>query len=121
MDRSASIMCIGFIGSGLLELAIAAGILLAAAIAIFGSRHRGDVAPEAIADALESLLNGTYDKWAVDDYEHLNPRAQDARELWERSMLIGGLPEAWSRLEPGRKQELRAIADRLRQLTTTRR
>jgi hypothetical protein len=52
----------------------------------------------------------------VDDYEHLNPKDPRLRELWRKSMVVGGLPEEWVRLDEAKKNELRDIIRSLRQL-----
>jgi len=65
-------------------------------------------------------LNGTYGKWDVDDYEHLNPKNPEMWELWHRTMAVGGLPEEWVRLDEVQKNELRGVIRALRQLGGTR-
>jgi len=69
-----------------------------------------------VADRAEQLLNGTFGGWDVDDYEHLNPRAPRLRELWRRTMAVGGLPEEWVNLDSRKKTELREIIAAMRQL-----
>ncbi len=72
--------------------------------------------PREVADRAERLLNGVYGGYDVDDYEHLNPKDSQLRELWERSMAVGGLPEEWVRLNEAKKNEMREIIRDLRQL-----
>jgi hypothetical protein len=62
-----------------------------------------DPTPLDVADRAEQLLNGTAYGWDVDDYEHLNPREPQLRELWGRTMATGGLPEEWTRLDENKK------------------
>jgi hypothetical protein len=76
-----------------------------------------DPTPLAVADRAEHLLNGTAYGWDVDDYEHLNPREPQLRELWRRTMATGGLPEEWPRLDENKKSELRDIIGLLKQLS----
>jgi len=68
---------------------------------------------DAIADHAEELLNGGGD---VDSYEHMNPREPNLRDLWSKTMEIGGLPEEWVRLDENKKAELRSIICVLREL-----
>src|ERR1700756_4196486 len=46
--------------------------------------------PREVADRAERLLNGDYGSYDVDDYEHLSPKDPQLRELWQRSMTVGG-------------------------------
>lgn len=73
--------------------------------------------PREVADRAERLLNGDYGSYDVDDYEHLNPKGLRLRELWQRSMAVGGLPEEWVRLNDAKKDELREVIRYLRQLS----
>ena len=77
---------------------------------------RVDPAPNVVADDAERLLKGTFSGWEVDDYEHLNPRDPRVRELWRRTIDVGGLPEEWVRLDESKKDELRDIIRTLRRL-----
>jgi len=72
--------------------------------------------PQELADRAERLLSGSYGRWDVDDYEHLNPKDPHLRELWHKSMMVGGLPEKWVRLDETKKDELRDIIRNLRRL-----
>ena len=69
-----------------------------------------------MADRAERLLSGSFGGYEVDDYEHLNPNDPQVRELWHRSMAVGGLPEEWVRLDEAQKNEVREIIRNLRQL-----
>jgi hypothetical protein len=69
-----------------------------------------------VADRAERLLSGSFGGYEVDDYEHLNPNDPQVRELWHRSMAVGGLPEEWVRLDEAQKNEVREIIRNLRQL-----
>jgi hypothetical protein len=79
-----------------------------------------DPSPQALADTMDRLLSGCTGAWDVDDYEHLNPRNPQIRELWRRSMEVGGLPEQWSGLDEKSKDVLRDIIRNLRQLHISR-
>jgi len=72
--------------------------------------------PQEVADRAERLLSGSFGGYEVDDYEHLNPKDPQVRELWHRSMAVGGLPEEWVRLDEAKKNEVREIIRNLRQL-----
>lgn len=72
--------------------------------------------PQEVAERAERLLSGDYGGYNVDDYEHLNPRDPQLRELWQRSMAVGGLPEEWVRLNEAKRNEVREIIRDLRQL-----
>ena len=75
-----------------------------------------NITPEELANRAERLLEGTSGGWDVDDYEHLNPKDQRIRELWSRTLAVGGLPEEWMQLDQARKSELREIIRTLRQM-----
>ena len=72
--------------------------------------------PQEVADRAERLLSGSFDGYEVDNYEHLYPIDPQVRELWHRSMAVGGLPEEWPRLDEAKKNEVREIIRSLRQL-----
>jgi hypothetical protein len=73
--------------------------------------------PQEVADRAESLLNGPFGGYEVDDYEHLNPKNPQVRDLWHRSLAVGGPPEEWVRLDEAKKNELREIIRNLKQLS----
>jgi hypothetical protein len=73
-----------------------------------------DPSPGEVADLAEKLLKGTFGGWDVDDYEHLNLRELQLRDLWLKTMHVGGLPEGWVNLDETRKSELRSIICALR-------
>jgi type IV secretory pathway TrbD component len=75
---------------------------------------RKDPNPIEVAERAERLLNGTSSGWDVDDYEHLHPREPQLRELWQKTMTIGGLAEEWVRLDDGRKRELQGVIRAIR-------
>ena len=85
-------------------------------LSLLSTRFIKDPKPQEIADSLERLLSGSYGGWDIDDYEHLNPRDPEVRELWRESMEIGGLPEEWGRLDEGTKNKLRDVVQKLRTL-----
>ena len=72
--------------------------------------------PWEVADRAERLLNGDYGSYDVDDYEHLNPKGPQLRELWQRSMAVGGLPEGGVRLNEAKRNEVREMIRDSRQL-----
>ena len=65
-----------------------------------------DPTPQALADEIERLLTGEFGGWDVDNFEHLGIRDPQLRELWNKSMKVGGRPEEWVRLDQGQKQQL---------------
>ena len=77
--------------------------------------------PQEVANDIEPLLRGNFGGWDVDDYEHLNPRDPKVRELWRRSMEVGGLPEEWVRLDEKKKGQLRDIVRDLRRFGASQR
>ena len=90
--------------------------LVGVAVLVFGRLLAKDPTPLAVADQAERLLNGTSGGWDVDDYEYLNPREPQLRELWRRTMVVGGLAEECVRLDESKKNELRDIIRALRNL-----
>jgi hypothetical protein len=93
-------------------------VLVGVAILIVRTRFSKGPLPAEVADHAERLLEGRDVAWDVDDYEHLNPREPELRELWRRTIQIGGLPEEWPRLDDVRKNELRDIICAVRLLAT---
>ena len=89
--------------------------LLGVALLVLGVITQKQPTPAEVADRAEHLLNGSdggYGRWEVDDYEHLNPKSKQLKDLWRRTMGIGGLPEEWTRLDDEAKAEmLEVIAD----------
>ena len=79
---------------------------------------RKDPSPLDVADHAQRLLEGVGD---VDDYEHLNPREPRLRDLWRRTMTLGGMPEDWVRLDESTVNELRNIIREMRDLGRSRR
>ena len=94
--------------------------LVGVVILILLTRFSKDPSPIAVADHAQRLLEGTDGTWDVDDYEHLNPREPQLRDLWQNTMKIGGLPEEWPTLDEGRKNELQNIIRALRDLAGNR-
>lgn len=92
--------------------------LLGVVLLVLNALTAKDSTPQQVADRAESLLHGDYGAYDVDDYEHLNPRNPELRELWKRTMVVGGLPEEWARLDDGKKNELREIISILRQASS---
>src|SRR5271157_298613 len=88
------------------------------AVVIVSRMVARDPTPLEVAERAERLLNGLSAGWDVDDYEHLNLHEPRLRELWNRTIEIGGLPEAWLRLSEAQKNELRSIITKMRGLVT---
>ena len=80
-----------------------------------------DPTPGEWAADIERLLTGQAHGWDVDEYEHLYPRDPQLREMWKRSLALGGLPEDWVRLDGAKKDALREIIRSLRDLDNARR
>jgi hypothetical protein len=97
---------------------VLAFIVLGIALIALASLTRKDPSPEEVAQRAERLLNGTSAGWDVDDYEHLRPREPHLRELWQRTLALGGLPEEWVRLDDERKRELQSVICAIRQLAS---
>jgi hypothetical protein len=93
-------------------------VVLGIALIALASLTRKDPTPEEIAERAERLLNGTSAGWDVDDYEHLRPTEPHLRELWQKTIALGGLPEEWVRLDDGRKRELQSVIRAIRQLAS---
>jgi hypothetical protein len=66
--------------------------IIGIAVLVLNSMFRKDPSPLDVADHAQGLLNGVSGTWDVDEYEHLNPREPRLRDLWRRTMAIGGLP-----------------------------
>lgn len=75
---------------------------------------RKGATPTEVADRAEALLNGNSAGSDVDDYEHLNPKPKRLKDLWRKTITIGGLPEEWTRLDDQRKSALRDIIAEIR-------
>jgi hypothetical protein len=90
-------------------------VLLGIAIVLFDILTHKDPTPQEVAERAEALLQGTYGKYDVDNYEHLNPKDPSLMDLWRRTLELGGLPEKWVRLSEEKKNQLRAIIQELRQ------
>ena len=70
--------------------------------------------PAEIADRAERLLDGNFAGWDVDDYEHAYPKDPRLKELWLKTMEIGGLPETWVNIGHEEKDILRKIIAEIR-------
>jgi hypothetical protein len=93
-------------------------VLIGVIILALIQRSRKDPAPRELADEIERLLTGNYGGWDVDNFEHRGIRDPRLKELWLKSMQIGGLPEEWVNLNPEQKDEMRALIGELRGLET---
>jgi hypothetical protein len=87
-----------------------------AILALSGLFAKDNPAPQALADEIERLLTGNCGGWDVDDFEHHHIRDPQLRELWSRSMKVGGLPEEWVGLDEERKNQMRKVIRDLREL-----
>jgi hypothetical protein len=94
--------------------------LIGVAVLVVNQLLAKDPAPQALADEIERLLVGTFGGWDVDNFEHQSIQDPQLRDLWRRSMEIGGAPEEWVRLDEARKDELRQVIRDLRELGETR-
>jgi hypothetical protein len=95
-------------------------VLIGVAVLVLNRLFGKDPAPQTVADEIERLLNGDYYGFAVDSFEHWRIRDPKLKELWLKSMRIGGLPEEWVRLEEHKKSQLRKVTQELRELGQTR-
>jgi hypothetical protein len=91
-------------------------ILVGVVVLVIARITSKDPTPQEIADDAEGLLNGWHHGYDVDDYEHLNPRNPHLRDLWQRTMYVGGGPEAWGNLDEETKTGMRDIISQMRQL-----
>jgi len=90
-------------------------VVIGIAILVVDRITSKDRSPQEVGEFAERLLNGNDSGWDVDDYEHLNPKNPRLRELWQSTMSIGGLPEEWVGLNQEKKNELRAIIQKMKQ------
>jgi hypothetical protein len=93
-------------------------LLLGIALIAVGIVTRKPPTTTEVADRTERLLNGTYGGWDADDYPHLRPKNKQLRDLWLRTMSIGGLPEEWIRLDDETKGRMREVIAEMRRLPT---
>jgi hypothetical protein len=94
-------------------------LLLGIALVVIGVVTRKQPTPTEVADRAEHLLDGSYGGWDVDDYEHLHPKGERLRDLWRRTMSIGGLPEEWTRLDNETRSKMREVITEIRRLEST--
>jgi len=92
--------------------------LLGIALIVVSVVTHKQLTPIQVAERAEHLLNGTYGEWDVDDYEHLNPKNEQLKALWRRTMGIGGLPEGWARLDNEAKSRMREVIAEMKRLPT---
>ena len=95
-------------------------VLIGIAMPILSVLFAKDPTPQALANDIEHLLTGRFAGWDGDDYEHKRIRDPQLRELWGRSMRVGGLPEEWVRMNEEQKNQLREIIRKLRELAEAR-
>jgi hypothetical protein len=91
-------------------------VLVGIALVVFHIFTAKDPTPQEVADRADRLLSGSFGQWDVDNYEHLNPKDPQVRQLWQRTMAVGGLPEEWTRLNEETRNQIRGIIQNLRQL-----
>lgn len=91
-------------------------LFLGIALIVVGVATRKQPTPTEVADLAEHLLDGTYGGWAVDNYEHLNPKGEQLKDLWGRTMGIGGLPEKWASSDDEIKSKIREVIAEIRRL-----
>jgi hypothetical protein len=94
-------------------------LLLGIALIVVGIVTRKQPTSTEVAERAERLLDGSCGGWAVDDYEHLNPKNEQLKDLWRRTMSIGGLPEEWTRLDDETKSRMRKVIAEIRCLEST--
>jgi hypothetical protein len=94
-------------------------MLIGVGIVVFNALTSKSPTPQELADVAERILSGNCYEWDVDDYMHTNPRDPKLKDLWHRTMAIGGLPEEWVRLDESRKHELEVVIQQLRALDIT--
>lgn len=94
-------------------------LLLGIVLVFLGAVTRKQPTPTEVADRAERLLDGDYAGWDVDDYEHLNPRSKQLKDLWRKTMSIGGLPEEWTRLDEEAKSRVRDIIAEIRRIESS--
>ncbi len=85
-------------------------------LVVLGACFKRQPDPRAVGDFVERLLNGDIGGYDVDDYEILKPRDAALRDLWRKTMEVGGSPEGWVRLDDERKNELRDLAQQMKRL-----
>ena len=78
---------------------------------------KGPTAAE-VADRAERILNGNFQGWDVDDYEGLYPESEPLKDLWRRTMSIGGLREKWIGLDEETKKRVLEVIAEIRRLET---
>jgi hypothetical protein len=90
--------------------------LLGIALIVINVVTHKQLTPIQVAERAENLLNGTFGGWDVDNYEHLNPKNEQLKDLWIRTMSIGGLPETWVGLDDGAKGRMREVIAEMKRL-----
>src|SRR5580704_3432237 len=94
-------------------------LLIGIVLFVVGVVTRKQTRPTEVADRAERLLDGSYARWDVDDYEHLGAKDEELRNLWRKTMSIGGLPEEWTRLDDETKCKIREVIAEIRRLEPT--
>jgi hypothetical protein len=90
--------------------------LVGVILLLFAILTRQGPTPLELADRAERLLDGDAQGWDVDDYEHANPKDPTLKELWRRTMAVGGLPEQWPTLDSENKNAMREVIRQMRQM-----
>lgn len=96
---------------GQVQLPLSGGALI-----VLDARTRKDPIPSDVADRADRILAGTYGEYEVDDYEHLSPKSSKLKELWEATLSVHRLPEEWEALDEAKRNELRELIRKIREL-----
>jgi hypothetical protein len=91
-------------------------VLIGVAVIILNCLLAKDPTPQALADAIDRLLTGSFGGYDVDNFENQRIRDPQLRKLWRESMDVGGGAENWVRLNEEQKGQMREIIRRLREL-----
>jgi hypothetical protein len=91
-------------------------LLLGIALIVLGVVSRKQPTPTEVADRAERLLDGSYGRWDVDDYEYLNPKSEQLKDVWRKTISIGGLPGEWTKLDDETKSRIREVIADIRRL-----
>jgi hypothetical protein len=93
--------------------------LLGIALIVFGMVTHKRPTPPEVAGRAEHLLDGCYGRWVVDDYEYLGLKSEQLKDLWKRTMWIGGTPEKCAGLDDKTKRKICEVTGEIRRLEST--
>jgi hypothetical protein len=91
-------------------------VLVGLVLLVLAVLNQEDPTPPEIANLADSILRGTSAGWDIDNYEHLNPKDHEVRELWAKTMELCGAPEEWPKLDNESKDKLRGLIHSIRKL-----